>query len=154
MPKQVMKFDEGWLTDRRFCSWIKKSKVSDEAYCTLSKNSFSVAIGGEYQVLQHQRSQKHAKVKQAGKSQPKFEATAGSVQVNCSDTKQMLSSEEQIVHAEIPLVLRSVQHNHSFCSSDDLVPVPVTVVLLSPVLTTSKFQAESITNVWKSYICC
>jgi hypothetical protein len=56
-------------------------------------------------VLQHQRGQKHAKVKQAGKSQPEFEVTAGSVQVNCSDTKWMLSSEEQISHAEISLFL-------------------------------------------------
>ena len=34
-----------------------------------------------------------------------------------------LSSEEQIAHAEILFVLRSVQHDHSFRSSDDLVPV-------------------------------
>jgi hypothetical protein len=67
MPKRVRKFDEKWLTDRRFSSWIKKSKASDEAYCTLCKNSFPVAAGGEYQVVQHQRGQNHAKVEQAGK---------------------------------------------------------------------------------------
>jgi hypothetical protein len=113
----------------------------------LCKNSLSVANGGEHQILQHQHGQKHAQVEQAGKLHPKFEVTAGSVQVNCSDTKWILSSEEQIAHAEILLVLRSVQLDHSFRSSGDLVPVPVTVVLLSPVLTTNKFQAESITNV-------
>jgi hypothetical protein len=73
----------------------------------LCKNSFSVANGGEYQVLQHQLGQKHAKVKQAGKLQQKFEVTAGSVQVNCSDTKRILSNEEQIVHAEVLFILIS-----------------------------------------------
>ena len=58
--------------------------------------------GSEYQVLQHQLGQKHATVQQAGK--PKFEVTAGLVPVNCSDTKQILSSEEQIAHAEILFV--------------------------------------------------
>jgi hypothetical protein len=95
----------------------------------LCKNSFSVANEREYQVSQHQ---KHAKVELAGKSQPKFEVTAGSVQVNCSDTKRIFSSEEHIAHAEILFVLGSVQHDHSFRSSDDLVPVPVTVVYFFP----------------------
>jgi hypothetical protein len=93
------------------------------------KNSFSVANGGEYQVLQHQHGQKHAKVEQAGKSQQKFEVTAGSVHVNCSDTKWIFSSEEQISHAEILFFLISMQHDHSFHSSDDLVAVPVRVYL-------------------------
>jgi hypothetical protein len=50
----------------------------------LCKNSFSVTNGGEYQVLQHQRGQKHARVEQAGKSQPKFEVIAGSVSLSAS----------------------------------------------------------------------
>ena len=73
--------------------------------------------------MQRQRGQKHAKVESAGKSQLKFEVTAGSVQVNCSDAKRILSNEEQIAHAEILCVVRSVQHDHAFRSSDDLVPV-------------------------------
>ena len=60
-------------------------------------------------------------VKSMPNSQPKFEVTAGSVQVNCSDTQGILSSEEQIAHAETLFVLKSVQHDHSFRSSDDLV---------------------------------
>jgi hypothetical protein len=98
----------------------------------LCKNSFSVANGGEYQVLQHQRGQKHAEVEQVGKSQQKFKVSAGLVQVNCSDTKRILSREEQMVHSEILFVLRSVQHDYSFRLSDDLVLVPVTVVHFFP----------------------
>jgi hypothetical protein len=115
MPKRVTKFDEWRLTDRRFSSWIRKSKASDESFCTFCQNSFSVANDGEYQ-----GGQNYAKVEQAGKLQPKFEVNAGSVQVDFSDTKRKLSNEEQIAYAEILFVHRSVQHDHSFRSSDDL----------------------------------
>lgn len=124
MPKRSTKFDADWLIDSRFCSWIKQSTSSDSAYCSLCKNSFSVANGGEYQVLQHQRGQKHCSLQQSSKSQPKFEVSAaGTLQINSSDAKRTLSTEDQISSAEILLMLRSVKHNHSFRSSDDFIPV-------------------------------
>jgi len=48
MPKRRTSFDDNWLTDCRFKSWIAKCKTSDdEAYCDLCKKLFLVNNGGK-----------------------------------------------------------------------------------------------------------
>lgn len=45
------------------------------------------------------------------------------MQIDTSTAKLVLSHEDQISRAAILFILRQVKHDHSFRSSDDLVPV-------------------------------
>jgi hypothetical protein len=132
MPKRKTSFDDDWLSDSRFSSWIVKCKTSDgDAYCSLCKKTFSVSNGGISQVQQHQEGTKHASLVSASKQQPRLLCACGAMFME-SSKKVVLSQEEQISRAEILQLFRLIKYDQSFESCDDLVPV-LRVSLSDPV---------------------
>lgn len=121
MPKRRTGFDNDWLQDVRFSSWIAKSAISPiEAFCSICKKSFSVSNGGAYQVIQHMEGARHSNLAKVSAAQPRFEIVGGIMHMQSSTGLRTLSQEDKISRAEILFLLRLMKHNHSFASCDDL----------------------------------
>ena len=69
MPKHSRaKFQDIWLnSDSPFKSWVSRSKLDTEAYCTLCCKSISVASMGESALKKHTQTQKHLSITSAAK---------------------------------------------------------------------------------------
>ena len=58
--KYKCKFHNAWLTDERFCAWIRKAENDlHAAFCSFCQKSFSVAGQGIKQLKSHMKGEKH-----------------------------------------------------------------------------------------------
>ncbi len=121
MPLNKTSFDDRWMTDTRFSTWIEKADNVYEAKCNLCKKTFAVDNSGIAQVLQHAGTQRHISLTSSLSTQPRFSFSSGTLSLDSAGLRRVLSVEDQVARAEILFLLRLIKHNHCFASNSDLV---------------------------------
>ncbi|XP_065665582.1 uncharacterized protein LOC136087006 [Hydra vulgaris] len=123
MPKYKSSFQEIWLSNVSYTSWLQKDKNPSLARCKVCSKLFSVAAMGIKAVDAHARGVKHIeRLPQEGYSvlfketvQSEPQKPISSKQCNISDMLQ----KEKVLKAELICCLDIVQSKYSFRSSEN-----------------------------------
>ena len=131
--KNTTYFNDQWLSDNRFCSWIEKCDSKTSARCKLCSKVIELSSMGVSSLLSHASGKKHKDKHLALKSSitlksststscPESSSSAKVVQSETSGTLDQYVKKTNVTHAEILWALKVVMSKLSLRSCEELRP--------------------------------
>lgn len=136
--KYEHKFQEKWAHDKRFSSWIRKSKNSDKAYCSVC----NCELAGSVTLLErHSKTEKHMKNLE---SRDKSKKLTSFFQPSVSS-----SFEKQVAASELKLCAFVAEHNLPIAIMDHLPGLVANAAPDSKIASSVKCARTKATSLFK-----